>query len=101
MQLQKEQFSSAQMMKFVLPSLLGAIVFLMPIPVSGSLNTILGVVIDIVKAALKPWLAFTAMFLVCLGGAASLWACTMKPKAVMENEFFKDLLIVSPFWLLS
>ena len=82
MQIQKEQFSSAQMMKFVLPSLLGAIVFLMPIPIAGSLNTILGAVIDIVKAALKPWLAFTAMFLVCLGGAASVWACVMKPRSI-------------------
>lgn len=101
MQSQRERFSSAQVMKFVLPSLLGAIVFLMPIPVKGSLNTILGVAIDVIKEHLESGLAFTAMLLVCLGGAASVWAVALKPKAVMENEFYKDLLLVPPFWLVS
>lgn len=98
---QKEHFSSAQVMKFVLPSLFGAIVFLMPFPDKDSLNTILGMLIDFFKAILKPWLTFTAMTLVCLGTIASVWGTLCKPKIVMENDFYRDLLVITPFWLVS
>ena len=59
--LEKEKYSFSQIMRFVIPSVIGAIVFLIPIPVGGKLNTILGIVIDWAKGLLKPWLPFTAM----------------------------------------
>lgn len=99
--LEKEKYSFSQIMRFVIPSVIGAIVFLIPIPVGGKLNTILGIVIDWAKGLLKPWLPFTAMTCVVLGTLATIWATVCKPEKVMKNDFWHNLLVVSPFWLIS
>ena len=97
----KQKYTSAQIMRFLIPSLIGAIVFLLPIPMKGSLNTILGIAIDWGKAILKPWLPGTAMVLVVLSALASLWATLCKPEKIAKDSFWGELLIVRPFWLAS
>jgi nucleoside recognition membrane protein YjiH len=88
-------------MKFVIPSLLGAIAFIMPIPQNDSFNTILGMLIDVFKAALNNYLPAAAMGFVVLSALLSLLAVAVKPKFIMENEFMRELFVVSPFWLVS
>lgn len=97
----EEKYTSSQIMRFVLPSLIGAIAFIVPFPDKGSLNTILGMLIDLGKAVFKDYLPVTAMVLVVLSGVLSLIAVAAKPKFVMESEFLRDLFVVSPFWLAS
>jgi nucleoside recognition membrane protein YjiH len=96
-----DRHSSADVLHFVIPSLLGALAFLLPIPVKGTLNTPLGLAIDWGKAVLKGQLPFMAMVLVCLGAAVTLWATLARPKAITERPFLRDLFLVSPFWNLS
>lgn len=96
-----EKYSSSQIMRFVIPSVIGAVVFLLPIPSGGSLNTITGLVIDWGKAVLKPWLPGTAMTLVVASSLVSLWATLCRPEKIAKNQFWGDLLIVKPFWLIS
>lgn len=97
----KKNYSTAQIMHFVIPSLLGAIFFLLPIPQGEIFNTILGIVIDWGKSALKAYLPFMAMVFVVLSAAATVWAGTVKPKQVIDNEFWNELLIVPPLWSIS
>lgn len=97
----KEKYTSAQIMKFVIPSVLGAIAFLMPIPQAGSLNTILGMLIDYGKAIFKGYLPFLAMAFVVLSAVLSLVAVLAKPKSIMDSEFLRELFYVPPFWLVS
>lgn len=97
----KEKYTTAQIMHFVIPSLLGALFFLLPIPQGDIFNTILGIAIDWGKEAFKAYLPFMAMAFVVLSALATVWASVMKPKAVTENEFWNELLIVSPFWSVS
>lgn len=96
-----DRHSSADVLHFVIPSLLGALAFLLPIPLKGTLNTPLGLAIDWGKAVLKGQLPFMAMVLVCLGAAVTLWATLARPKAITERPFLRDLFLVSPFWNLS
>ncbi|MCD8163241.1 MAG: YjiH family protein [Synergistaceae bacterium] len=98
---EKHSYTSAQIMHFLIPSLIGAIVFLLPIPMKGSLNTILGIAIDWGKAVLNPWLPGTAMTLVVIAALASLWATLCKPEKIEKDPFWGGLLIVKPFWLVS
>lgn len=99
--MKKKSYSAAQIMHFVIPSLLGAIFFLLPIPQGDIFNTILGIVIDWGKNVLKPYLPFMAMVFVVLSAAATVWAGAVKPKQVTDNEFWNELLIVPPFWSIS
>lgn len=94
-------FSRADVNRFLIPSLLGAVAFLLPIPVKGTLNTPLGIAIDWGKALLKGQLPFMAMVLVCIGAAVTVWASLARPKAITERPFLRDLFVVTPFWNLS
>lgn len=94
-------FSRADVNRFLIPSLLGAVAFLLPIPVKGTLNTPLGLAIDWGKAVLKGQLPFMAMVLVCIGAAVTVWASLARPKAITERPFLRDLFVVTPFWNLS
>ena len=54
---ERKTYTAGQILKFVIPSLAGALAFLMPIPDKGTLNTALGLLIDWGKGgALKPYL---------------------------------------------
>lgn len=97
----KKKYTSAQIMKFVIPSVLGAICFLMPIPQGNTLNTILGMLIDFGKALFKDYLPTTAMAFVCLSAILTLVAVLLKPKFITENDFMRELFVVPPFWLFS
>ncbi len=97
----KEKYSTAQIMKFVIPSVLGAVCFLMPIPQDNTLNTILGMLIDFGKAILKDYLPTTAMIFVVLSAVVTVIAVLLKPKFIMENHFMRELFLVPPFWLFS
>lgn len=99
--MEKKKYTTAQVMYFVVPSLLGALFFLLPIPQGDIFNTILGIVIDLGKSVLKPYLPFAAMLFVILAAVATVWASAMKPKAVTGSDFWSELLIVPLFWSAS
>lgn len=95
------RYTTGQILKFVIPSLIGALAFIMPIPDKGTFNTALGLLIDWGKGGLKAYLPTAAMTAVVLSAAASLFAVLAKPRYIMENTFLRELLCVSPFWLAS
>ena len=97
----KRPLGTGEVLKFLIPSLIGAIAFLMPIPQGTTMNTLLGMAIDFGKGTLKAQLPLAAMILVCAGALFTLYAVLAKPKFVRENEFLSELFIVSPFWVFS
>ncbi|MDR1377082.1 MAG: YjiH family protein [Synergistaceae bacterium] len=97
--MEKNKYSTSQLMKFVIPSLIGAVTFVMPIPQGGSFNTILGMLVDLLQGALKTQLPLIAMLFVVASAGISLAAVFVKPKFIMDNEFMRDLFVISPFWL--
>ncbi|MBC7322664.1 MAG: YjiH family protein, partial [Acetomicrobium sp.] len=101
MQVRKQAFSSIEIMRFLIPSALGVLFFLVPFPQDGTFNTVLGIVIDWGKEALKPILVVTAMTLVVASAIITIYASLFKPSFIMKNQFFKDLFVVSPLWSIS
>jgi nucleoside recognition membrane protein YjiH len=88
-------------MKFIIPSLIGAVAFIMPIPQKDSFNTILGMLIDLGKDVFKAYLPTAAMAFVVLSAIITVVAIAAKPKFITESEFLRDLFVVSPFWAAS
>ncbi|SDX84297.1 nucleoside recognition GATE domain-containing membrane protein YjiH [Acetomicrobium thermoterrenum DSM 13490] len=101
MQVRKQAFSSIEIMRFLIPSALGVLFFLVPFPQDGTFNTVLGIVIDWGKEALKPILVVTAMTLVVASAIITIYASLFKPSFIMKSQFFKDLFVVSPLWSIS
>ncbi|MGC9490547.1 MAG: nucleoside recognition domain-containing protein [Thermovirgaceae bacterium] len=85
--------------KFLIPSLIGAVAFLFPIPQEHTINTPLGIAIDLGKNILGDLLPLLAMIFVCAGALFTLYAVIAKPRFVTGHEFLNDIFIVSPFWV--
>ncbi|KUK56902.1 MAG: hypothetical protein XD80_1681, partial [Synergistales bacterium 53_16] len=85
--------------KFLIPSLIGAVAFLFPIPQEHTINTPLGIAIDLGKSLLGDYLPILAMLFVCAGALFTLYAVAAKPRFVTEHEFLNEIFIVSPFWV--
>lgn len=97
----KETYSPAQIMKFVIPSVIGAVAFIWPIRQNNTLNTILGMLIDMGKAAFEDYLPMLAMVFVVLSAVVTLVAVFLKPKVIEKSEFLRELFVVPPFWVFS
>ncbi|MDR0551007.1 MAG: hypothetical protein LBG72_03195 [Spirochaetaceae bacterium] len=97
----EKKYTASQLLKFLLPSLAGLIAFILPIPQGDSFNTILGMLIDLFKGLWKTGLPYAAMVFVAGSALFSLFAVLVKPKFVMENEFLRDVFVITPFWLVS
>jgi len=94
-------FTSSDIWKFLIPSMIGILLFIVPItteegitiPVAylaGQINVYLGEVIP----------AMTVMIM-ALSVIGSLIAITIKPAFITKSRYLSTLLIISPFWLVA
>ncbi|MDQ0257428.1 nucleoside recognition membrane protein YjiH [Evansella vedderi] len=94
-----DQTSQSAIWKFLLPSLLGIGLFMIPFPAGdGSYKITVSVLADwlggLLEAAL-PAIMMLIIFLSVLGVIIQKWA---KPKALVNNPFFVNLFDINPFW---
>nr|WP_071778406.1 nucleoside recognition domain-containing protein [Acetomicrobium mobile] len=97
----RTKYSMAEILRFIIPSALGIILFLVPVPQDGTLNTILGIIIDWAKETFKPFLTVAAMVLVVLSAVITLYASLVRPNFIVKSQFFKDLFVTRPLWITS
>lgn len=90
--------------KFLIPSLLGLLLFVIPLPYGqlipleglSTYNIGIGFLAEMVKIIFANYLEATAMIVICLSASLSIVSKFIN----IKNEFIKNLLNVSPFWLI-
>lgn len=100
------QVSSTGKFKFVMGALIGAALFLAPVPAgNGTFNIPLGIAIDWLNGALnngyvdvRVWLAYSFIILSFIG---TVVAYAAKPKFIMDNPKLKDVLLTSPLYAVT
>lgn len=97
MELKKEK-SVKQLMKFVIPSAIGALLFLIPLPWGGSSLTIgVGYLASLFKQGFGTYLPSAMVWVVILSAVLTVLATVVKPKFVTESAFLSKLFYVGPF----
>lgn len=71
--------SSRNALKFIVPSILGALFFLLPVPSATTVTVPLAIVVDTLKASFSDWLPLAAIIVILSGCAVTLIA-TMLPR---------------------
>lgn len=66
-------YTTGQILKFVIPSLVGALAFIMPVPDKGTFNTAFGLLIDWGKGDPKAYLPTAAMTAVVLSAVLTVF----------------------------
>ncbi|WP_047373891.1 YjiH family protein [Exiguobacterium sp. ZOR0005] len=91
-------FTSNDFLKFLIPSLIGLMFFIVPIPTDDGFTIpvafLSNQLIDLIGGVV-PTLAVIMMGISVLG---SLWTYMAKPAFVLERPHFNSLLNITPFW---
>ncbi|MGM0405762.1 MAG: YjiH family protein [Thermoplasmatota archaeon] len=95
------KIETKHLLKFLIPSLIGLGMFLLPIPKDGTLTIIVGIVHDWLQLVLEDFLPYIGMGIVSFSGIFTLIAVTFKPSFVKNNDLLNRLFIVGPVWYVS
>ncbi len=94
-------FDRKAFLKFAIPSLLGLILFVIPLPYGGNFTIGVGYMADLFRASYGEFLPGLMTVVVIISAVLSLFATFAKPGFIMQRPFLKDLLVVGPLWLIS
>lgn len=92
-------YSVRQLLIFLIPSLLGVLLFLTPIVYEEKVTIGLGVMADALKAAVSDQLPAIATALLLLSAVLGLFGSLFKPRWLTERRALNDLFVLPPLWL--
>ncbi|MBS7661283.1 YjiH family protein [Pseudomonas lalucatii] len=92
-------FNLRQLLIFLIPSLLGVLLFLTPIVYDGKVTIGLGVMADALKTTLAAWLPAIATGLLLFSAVVGLFASLLKPRWLTERKALNELFNLHPLWL--
>lgn len=89
------------LLMFLVPSLLGILLFMTPVSYNGDLTIMIAVLAKSLQALLAGSLTSIVTTIVSLSALVSLFVTLFKPAWVTRSSFLNTLFNVSPVWLLS
>ena len=89
--------SSANMAKFLIPSILGVVLFMLPIEHQGELTIFVKILADQISAVVGAYLPILCVIIVTMSAIMSLIGLA-KPKFITENELLNETFLVTPVW---
>ncbi len=89
-------FSKKQILKFVIPSIIGLLLFVIPLPWGGGNLTIgVGYFAAQFQGSFGEILPAFMVYIVIISAVITLFSTIIKPKIISNNKFLKDLFIVN------
>jgi nucleoside recognition membrane protein YjiH len=94
-------FSKEDYLKFILPSLIGLLLFLVPISYGDSITIPVAFLAKQLNALIETAVPTITVLILAFSFLGSLIAVVLKPEFILKNEFLNKLLSVSIFWLVA
>ena len=88
-------------LKFILPSLLGIILFMIPIKYNDQITIPIAIFSNALVNFLGASLIYIITFILVISAVMGTITRIFKPKFILENKFLKTLFNVGPLWLLA
>ncbi|WP_341503084.1 YjiH family protein [Gallaecimonas sp. GXIMD4217] len=93
--------SKRNLLMFLLPSLIGVLLFMTPVTYQGDITIPIAVLAKSLQALLSDSMTAIVTVIIAVTAIASLLTRLFKPAWISNNAFLKELLDVSPMWLLA
>ena len=90
---------SKNLAKFLIPSIIGIVLFMIPIKQGGEWTILVKILADAIGGALGGVLPILCVLIVTVSAVMSVIALA-KPKFIMENAILKDTFSVTPVWVI-
>ncbi|WP_415283176.1 YjiH family protein [Clostridium perfringens] len=97
----KTKYKSSDLLKFIIPSLLGVILFMVPINDGGNITIPVAFFTTRLKDLIGNYLPTLSMIVVVIAASLTIITKAFKPKFIIENEFLNSLLNVNWIWTIG
>ena len=99
--MEKKYTTTKNLLKFILGSAFGILMFLIPIPQGESFTTLLDFVKSFIKNAFGSSLPYVLTVLMVIAAVMSLFDYFCKPEWIRKNHLLKKAFTTTPFYLVS
>lgn len=87
------------LLTFLIPSLIGVFLFMVPIPWDGQIKISVAILADMLRQALAPISSTLLLVIICMTGLLSLLMTVKQPRSLFEKPLMRHLFLVTPTWL--
>ncbi|WP_442792508.1 MULTISPECIES: YjiH family protein [unclassified Pseudoalteromonas] len=87
------------LLTFLIPSLIGVFLFMVPIPWDGQIKISVAILADMLRQALAPIASTLLLVIICMTGLLSLLMTLIQPRSLFEKPMIRHLFLVTPTWL--
>lgn len=94
-------YSKEDYLKFIIPSIIGLLLFLVPISYGDSITIPVAFLAKQLNALLETAIPTITVLILAFSFLGSLIAIVLKPEFILKNELLNKLLSVSIFWLFA
>ncbi len=95
----QREITTSQYLKFIIPSAIGFLLFLTPIPQGDQITIGVGMLADYFQQILSAYLVPFMIIVFFASAVISLWTKISKPDTILKNDFLKGLFDANIFWL--
>lgn len=99
--LTKDKFSLKSSLTFIIPSLIGVLLFIVPIKFNGEITIPIALMSKFLANMLEGYLTATITLIICISAICSIITKIFKPDFILKNEFLNALFNVSIIWFIA
>ncbi|GIN56342.1 membrane protein [Lederbergia ruris] len=97
----KKTFSLGNFLLFLIPSLIGIFLFMIPIPSSEGVTIPIAVLSDLIQDLIGPVIPAIMVWILLFSLIGTIIAKTIKPAFIKNSPFFTNLFDVHPIWVVA
>ena len=97
----KDKFSINDSLSFIIPSLIGVLLFIIPIKFNGEITIPVALMSNFLASSIGEYLTTIITIAVCISALLSVITKFFKPEFIIKNEFLNTLFNIKPLWVIS
>ena len=98
---EKQSFSIGTYLKFIVPSLLGIFLLMVPISVNGEITLMVAIWADFIDKYIGAYMPTIAVILISISFLGIIFTKLFQPQFILANNFLRNLFDVGPIVLLT
>lgn len=98
---EKQTYSLGTYLKFIIPSILGVILLMVPFSLNGEITLLVAVWADFIEKYLGTFMPSVAVGLISISFLGVMFTKAFQPQFILGNDFLRNLFDIGPFALLT
>lgn len=95
----ESSYSAKDYLKFIIPSLLGVFLLMVPISINGEITLMVAIWADLIEKYIGSAMPTIAVLLILISFIMALFTAIFRPNFIMNNNFMRSLFFVGPIAL--